>query len=119
MVRTALTVITSPGAYAGAMTTLAWQAVTTGTSTGKKFTLTGAEIILAHHAGTASGDLGLTSVDDPQGRQESIVSNFTSGEYKVIGPMKRTGWMQPDGQFYLHGASTATINVIILKIPGL
>lgn len=119
MARANITVIAAPGAYAGSMTALTWTTVATGTSSGMQFTMSGAELIIARHAGTASGVLGLTSVDDPYGRPETLTINFTSGQYKIIGPMKKTGWMQSTGKFFLHSASTRELTAAVVTIPGL
>jgi len=124
MTRGVITPIIAPGAYSGGMTSLTWTKVATGsgTSSGMEFALTGSELIVAWHPGTATADLVLESVDDPYGRPETLSIPFTSGQYKVIGPMKRTGWMQTCGKFYLHGApntSTSLIKTAVVKIPGI
>lgn len=119
MARSSFTVITAPGAYAGSMSTFPWTAVATGTSSGMQFTLTGAEIVIARNSGTATdASITLTSVDDEYNRQEHVVQTLTSGQYRVIGPMKRAGWMQTNGKFYLHSNSTK-VQAVIIKVPGL
>lgn len=122
MARTSFTVITAPGAYAGALSTLPFTKVFTATctSTGMQFVLTGAEVIIARHPATASSThhMVLTSVDDPYGRSESITEGLSSGQFKLIGPMKKSGWMQTDGKMYLHSNSTK-VQAVIIKVPGL
>jgi hypothetical protein len=119
MARTTLTKITAPGAYEGAFTTFAFTAFQGTTSTnGEQFSLTGSELIVIRNPTTATGSVVLKSVDDPQGRQEDVTQVMATGEFAVIGPMKLTGWINTDGNFYLEGTSTS-LEVAIIKIPGL
>lgn len=118
MARTTLTVVTAPGAYAGAMSTILEAALGTTATNGHQFSLTGAEVLLVRNIAGSGHPVTVFSVDDSFGRQENVVSTIAANGLSVIGPLKLNGWQQTDGMVYLQSTSTA-LKATVIKIPGL
>lgn len=118
MARTTLTVVTAPGAYAGALTTIAEADLGTTGTDGHQFAATGAELILVRNISGSGEPFTVFSVDDPFGRQENISSTIAANGLSVIGPIRLPGWQQTDGNVYLDSTSTA-LKATIIKVPGL
>lgn len=118
MARTTITPLSAPGAYGGALSTIAETDLGTTGTNGHQFTLTGAELVLIRNISGAGVAVTLFSVDDPFGRQEDVTTTVPANGQAVIGPMKLDGWMQSDGYLYLESTSTA-LKAAILRVPGL
>ncbi len=135
MARTTLTVQVAPGAYSTG-SSFAWRTASSATgASGNQFILTGAELLVMHFFGTATGGatgqpVHLVSVNDQFNRVAGSTAGILTialtegagpsiaGPARMIGPMKTAGWIQSDGKFYLDGGSSK-VRFAIVKIPGL
>lgn len=115
MARTALTPLTLPGSYTGAVAALTFAAI--DVTNGNKFALQQGDILVIQNTHASSQTVTLTSLADRFGRTGTFTSAaIAAGTFAVFGPIQSEGWYQADGQFYLT-ASDVAVKVAILRAP--
>lgn len=120
MARTALTKTTPKGSYPslpiGAGTA---DVVMTAADVANKnqFPAGGNDLVIAQNTGGSAYTVTITSVVDAFGRTGDIAAySLDAGDVVVLGPLKREGWVQTDGNIYLE-ASNAAVKFGIITLP--
>lgn len=116
MARTNLTKTNAPGAYAGAGVAVVMTAADVANM--NQFTAQGNDLVIAYNSGASPYTVTITSSPDPYGRTRDITAeSIAAGAIRIFGPLKTTGWIQPDGKIYLN-ASNAAVQFGIIALPG-
>lgn len=84
----------------------------------EQFVASGKDLVIAHNTGGSTRTITVTSVADGKTRRTGDQGAYSlgAGEYAVLGPFEREGYMQSDGYIYLE-ASHADIKFGVVTLP--
>jgi len=116
MPTTALTVVTSPGAYPTVTANSLDVAFTAAdASNGNHYIGDGTELILVLNTDSGAHTVTVTSVADSLGRTGHITAySLGAGEYALLGPVKLAGWADSTGKV-LISANDATVKFLVVR----
>lgn len=71
-----------------------------------QFVASGKDLVIVHNTDVGAQTFTITSVADPKNNRTGDITTYSlgAGEYAVVGPLYREGWMQTDGYIYLEAA---------------
>lgn len=79
-----------------------------------QFASSGNDLVIVQNSGASPYTFTLTSVADAQKRTGDITTySLAAGEFCVVGPLTKAGWMQADGQIYIEGSNVAVKFAVI------
>lgn len=112
----ALTITNAPGSYPQSWVKVTMNATNAG---GDTFESTGAEMLLIQNTGAGSVDVSVISVDDAQGRAETIEFAVAAGAIKIVGPFtKVAGWQTPTGAIQVLADTPADTLIGVVRMPA-
>jgi len=74
-------------------------------------------LLLVNNLGSGQA-VTLKAVADPTGRIEDAVVTTGNNAFRVIGPLKSTGWLQTDGKVYLDSTGLSSFLLAVLRPPA-
>jgi hypothetical protein len=108
MAKQTLTKSANPGIYSNVLKALTMTASQGVTDDDSQFAATGKEYVVAHNTdGAVARTVTIKSVADPFGRSRDVTKSLAVDEIAFFGPIPKIGYMQADGNIYLHSDDVA------------
>jgi hypothetical protein len=117
MAKQTLTKSANPGVYSNTLAAVTMTASQGVTDDDSQFASTGKEIVVAQNTdGAVARNVTIRSVADPFGRTRDVAKQLAVDEIAYFGPIPKIGFMQSDGNIYLHSDNVA-VKFGVLVVP--
>ena len=115
MPRTAVTAVVAPGSYNTTPTLATPTAIDIVNN--NLVTASGKDLLIFENTSAGALTITVNSVNDAFNRTGDITAfSVGAGQYAIVGPLFKAGWVQADGNLYFT-ASAVTMKVTSIQLP--